>query len=724
MNMDMDSGSDNNWRGVPLTELYGSQSPWGAPEFRLVSPSYNHAVLYHVPSSGCLAADRPPKPQIGQDKWDSEHVRMPCSDQSLYPVVDNNGVSHLKKRWEMIENALSKPIRNSHELGSAILSYNTNFRNTWKFKGLHKLFNEYLEEEETRYFFDVTLPEIIKLALDLPKLVQAPIPLLKQHKNFSVSLSQQQIASLLANAFFCTFPRRNATKKTSEYASYPFINFNSSGLYESTNSDANLEKLKCICHYFRRVVTKVPVGTLTFSRRSVPPRDCPAWAGSTRPIGSIPLHVEPVSTIEDADSLIQIDFANKFLGGGVLGHGCVQEEIRFVICPELMISMLFTEVMRPNEALMIIGAERYSKYVGYGHSFQFAGEHRDGTPRDSSARRRTAVLAIDAVPYSGLAQEFRREAITRELNKAWVGVSFDTDVSSDRLQYPGVATGNWGCGAFGGTPHLKSLIQLMACSQARRPMAYYTFGDTQLRDDIANMYNLLARHNVTVGQLYRYIVRFAQENNVLLTRFYTYLEKVLKENKESSQNSSDNMMDISITESTAGPVVIEDGSTDNSPDLFSQDEMDESLLEVTIQSERIANKTDTKKETPKITRKAETNTNKQVTPIQSTKHLTEQQIEQQITQQIDQEVAQLVEQKESSKSPPTADTKKMSLLDAVTIMDQDDKHEQHTSPASNKRFSLRTDTKPAMNTESESTPERKKGTPKKKITDYFSTRNK
>lgn len=724
MNMDMDSGSDNNWRGVPLTELYGSQSPWGAPEFRLVSPSYNHAVLYHVPSSGCLAADRPPKPQIGQDKWDSEHVRMPCSDQSLYPVVDNNGVSHLKKRWEMIENALSKPIRNSHELGSAILSYNTNFRNTWKFRGLHKLFNEYLEEEETRYFFDVTLPEIIKLALDLPKLVQAPIPLLKQHKNFSVSLSQQQIASLLANAFFCTFPRRNATKKTSEYASYPFINFNSSGLYESTNSDANLEKLKCICHYFRRVVTKVPVGTLTFSRRSVPPRDCPAWATSTRPIGSIPLHVEPVSTIEDADSLIQIDFANKFLGGGVLGHGCVQEEIRFVICPELMISMLFTEVMRPNEALMIIGAERYSKYVGYGHSFQFAGEHRDSTPRDSSARRRTAVLAIDAVPYSGLAQEFRREAITRELNKAWVGVSFDTDVSSDRLQYPGVATGNWGCGAFGGTPHLKSLIQLMACCQARRPMAYYTFGDTQLRDDIANMYNLLARHNVTVGQLYRYIVRFAQENNVLLTRFYTYLEKVLKENKESSQNSSDNMMDISITESTAGPVVIEDGSTDNSPDLFSQDEMNESLLEVTIQSERIANKTDTKKETPKITRKAETNTNKQVTPIQSTKHLTEQQIEQQITQQIDQEVAQLVEQKESSKSPPTADTKKMSLLDAVTIMDQDDKHEQHTSPASNKRFSLRSDTKPAMNTESESTPERKKGTPKKKITDYFSTRNK
>ena len=86
MNMDMDSG--NSWRGMPLSEIYGSQSPWGAPEFPLVSPSFHHAVLYHIPNSGCVANDRPPKPQIGQDKWDSEHVRMPCSDQSLYPVED------------------------------------------------------------------------------------------------------------------------------------------------------------------------------------------------------------------------------------------------------------------------------------------------------------------------------------------------------------------------------------------------------------------------------------------------------------------------------------------------------------------------------------------------------------------------------------------------------------------------------------------------------------
>ena len=51
----------------------------------------------------------------------------------------------------------------------------------------------------------------------------------------------------------------------------------------------------------------------------------------------------------------QVDFANKYIGGGVLGEGCVQEEIRFVICPELIVSILLTEVLDHNEAVVITG---------------------------------------------------------------------------------------------------------------------------------------------------------------------------------------------------------------------------------------------------------------------------------------------------------------------------------------------------------------------------------
>lgn len=52
--------------------------------------------------------------------------------------------------------------------------------------------------------------------------------------------------------------------------------------------------------------------------------------------------VYAAGTIEDHGvGMLQADFANKFLGGGVLGHGAVQEEIRFLICPGEFCSSAF-----------------------------------------------------------------------------------------------------------------------------------------------------------------------------------------------------------------------------------------------------------------------------------------------------------------------------------------------------------------------------------------------
>lgn len=50
-----------------------------------------------------------------------------------------------------------------------------------------------------------------------------------------------------------------------------------------------------------------------------------------------------------------MDFANQFVGGGVTGSGLVQEEIRFLINPELIVSRLFTEALGPDECLIITG---------------------------------------------------------------------------------------------------------------------------------------------------------------------------------------------------------------------------------------------------------------------------------------------------------------------------------------------------------------------------------
>lgn len=46
----------------------------------------------------------------------------------------------------------------------------------------------------------------------------------------------------------------------------------------------------------------------------------------------------------------------------MLRLGCVQEEIRFLICPELIVSRLFCEELDANECVVITGAEQYSNY--------------------------------------------------------------------------------------------------------------------------------------------------------------------------------------------------------------------------------------------------------------------------------------------------------------------------------------------------------------------------
>ncbi|CAH2236708.1 jg20926 [Pararge aegeria aegeria] len=423
------------------TAMFGSQTVWLCPDFPAVEAADNHAVLYEIPGNG---ATWPYKPTVGDDKWDSDHVKMPCSDHNLYNIGDE--AANVGKKWDLIVEALSKPMRNSQDILEAVLTYQPDFKGIWTFTALHTFFNEYWDVSESKKFFEETLPEVRKLALALPELIQSPIPMLKREQNKSVSFTQLQLASLLANAFFCTFPERNNKTRKSEYKTYPPANFNL--LYDGGGSKV-MEKLKCICHYFTRVCKEQQKGVVTFSRRHIPVVECPDWSNSSLSISKVPFFVDAETFIEDAQGCIQVDFASKYIGVGVLHRGAVQEEIRFVSNPELIVSMLFTEVMGPTETVMIKG-----------------------------------------------------------------------------INYPGVATGNWGCGASGGHARLKSLLQLMACVEASRPMCYYTFGDNELKGDILKVYSSLLDHNVTVGDLYKYLLEFC-ESEALIADFYGYLEEIM-----------------------------------------------------------------------------------------------------------------------------------------------------------------------------------------------------
>ena len=87
---------------------------------------------------------------------------------------------------------------------------------------MHSFFDEKLKKKQTQTILRDLLPKMIKLALDLPNKICQPIPILKQGVSHSISLSQEQCACILANAFFCTFPNRNYNTNPAEL---PFINF-------------------------------------------------------------------------------------------------------------------------------------------------------------------------------------------------------------------------------------------------------------------------------------------------------------------------------------------------------------------------------------------------------------------------------------------------------------------------------------------------------------------
>lgn len=479
--------SDRSWLGTPIDDL--NRMPQCAPPLSHLKVMPNCTIT--VRTDLLREEELPtPYPKKFQDVWDDVFVKMPCSDKNLFSVETEDGGS-LQSRWELIQNALQGGFKSSLDVRDAILRYNVVHAKKWDFTALNLLCTEHLEPCEAQQLFEVILPGMVDLALSAPRLCTMPIPLLKSRINHSLTMSQEQIACLLANAFFCTFPRRNSRK--SEYYNYPEINF--CRLFEGS-SLRKIEKLKTLLCYFRRVINTKPKGLVTFTRQVLNNR--PNWESSQTQLTR--LHITSKGTIEkDGYGMLQVDFANRFVGGGVTGGGLVQEEIRFIINPELIVSRLFTEALENNECLIITGTEQYSKYSGYAESYKWVESHKDETPRDDWQRRCTEIVAIDALKFRNFQEQFLPDKIERELNKAYCGFSRS---NANTKHLSAVATGNWGCGAFGGDTRLKALIQLMAAAEAGRDMVYFTFGDAYLMKDVHEMHTFLTKRKVTVGVLY------------------------------------------------------------------------------------------------------------------------------------------------------------------------------------------------------------------------------
>ncbi|KAJ7392132.1 hypothetical protein OS493_013504 [Desmophyllum pertusum] len=157
--------------GSPLQSL--NRTPACCPPLPPLVPQPDHTVLVRPSLSTDFA--EPPKPSHKnyRDKWDKNHVRMPCSRENLYPGQSSEK-KIIQNRWELIEGTLLGSITSSVELQDAILKYNAHYSKRWNFEALHSYFNEVLDASKRSEFFNQTLPAMISLAFAFPHCVLRP----------------------------------------------------------------------------------------------------------------------------------------------------------------------------------------------------------------------------------------------------------------------------------------------------------------------------------------------------------------------------------------------------------------------------------------------------------------------------------------------------------------------------------------------------------------------
>jgi poly(ADP-ribose) glycohydrolase len=368
-------------------------------------------------------------------------------------------------------------------------------------------------------FLQETVRWMAQHALELAKYLPKGLPVLAQGMNGQVFLSRRTCAAVTCAAFFgLLLDQGNDTPRYN----LAFV------------LDADFTKTQCLLSYLTQVAGEAAESLdkqyVSFARRAAPNPTAYAndkfWKSLDKPL--LPVHVNNSGSIEAASGALQADFANEFLGGGVLNGGNVQEEIRFSVCPECLVGMLFCERMLPHEAIFVVGAQQYSFYSGYGMSFRFTRCCTSRAPLDEHQRADVQIVALDALCFPGNMQ-YGKGLIIRELQKAFVANIGDPldDAAAKAASKRRFATGNWGCGVFGGDPQLKSLIQWLAASACGRELDYYVYGDKRVAN-LEHVVKEVSKAGVSCSQFFEVLVKAARAGSGQV------FDQILRELKDGS----------------------------------------------------------------------------------------------------------------------------------------------------------------------------------------------
>jgi hypothetical protein len=372
-----------------------------------------------------------------------------------------------------------------------------------------------LAEATAPEFFDRVLPRMVDRAAALREHFPTGLRLLPGGSEGFVTMPRVAAASLLCAMFI------NAVPPTLHMGDHSFARLfgGPHGRFSKNARGSNVAKLQLFIHYFEQLVDggdvagggggggggampidvgRFPPGDLTVRRAVLAAAALPAAAL----MQTLEVHREGgMSSIEGA---LTVCFSNKRVGGGTLGNGALQEEVRFATAPEHLIATLLCPEMGDGEAVLVTGAAAFGAVEGYHETLKFHGRAPGG--------QSLTTLCIDALDFSDVPEQDRLkaqltlEALQREVFKVFAGAGAVGE-ELPRRDAP-LSTGRWGCGSHGGHDHVKALVQWIAASAAGRPLNFFLPTSSKTYDALVHDLEAAVKlasesaHKLTVGAMW------------------------------------------------------------------------------------------------------------------------------------------------------------------------------------------------------------------------------
>ena len=223
------------------------------------------------------------------------------------------------------------------------------------------------------------------------------------------------------------------------------------------------------------------------------------------------------------------DFANRFIGGGVFGHGAVQEEIMFMEAPECYIAMFLCSRMENDETIRMENIVRCSQIDGYNRSVSYG--------RDIGINEKHNIVAFDAIVNTYRRKQYEEDMCLRDMGKLYSAIN----VYSPTEELLPIVSGNWGCGAFGGDWRWKYVQHLLVCSFVGRPFIFTTWHNQKEYDEILAFQERIKQDPPTVGNAFQWIlneIRCHREDELLISESFPSFTHPFESNEISMEEKS------------------------------------------------------------------------------------------------------------------------------------------------------------------------------------------